>query len=155
MCSLKYFSQQLELTLALVISLKRGARTMTLVGMDLDRDFVASSPAASPLTSHKRAASSSPNNAAPSRHAKRNADAISKIARALRQVAMSLNTPSSPDITKHAIEMMEEDEFSEGEEPLVMHLFTKEIDIARTYVNTTKKSRRTAFIHSYLSETAL
>jgi hypothetical protein len=80
---------------------------------------------------------------------------MSEIAGALRQVAMSLNTPSSPDITKRAIEMMEEDEFSEGEEPLVMRLFTKEIDIARTYVNTTKKSSRTAFIRSYLTETTL
>lgn len=123
--------------------------------MDLDHDFVASSPAAAPSTSRKRAASSSPNKAAPSRRTKCNVDAMSEIAGALRQVTMSLNTPSSPDITKCAIEMMEEDEFSEGEEPLVMRLFTKEIDIARTYVNTTKKSRRTAFIRSYLTETTL
>jgi hypothetical protein len=123
--------------------------------MDLDRDFVASSPATAPSTSHKCAALSIPNKAAPSRCAKRQADAMSEIAGALCQVAMSLNTPSSPDITKRAIEMMEEDEFSEGEEPLVMRLFTKEIDIAHTYVNTTKKSRRTAFIRSYLTETTL
>ncbi|KAJ7735178.1 hypothetical protein B0H16DRAFT_1731442 [Mycena metata] len=130
-------------------------RLAMLVNMDLDNDFVASSPATAPSTSRKRAASSSPNKSAPSRRAKRNAEAISEIAGALRQVAMSLNAPSSPDITKRAIEMMEEDEFSEGEEPLVMRLFTKEIDIARTYVNTTKKSRRTASIRSYLAEMEL
>jgi len=130
--------------------------TDTVVGDD--DDLVASSPVAPAPTTRKRAASSSPNKSArpPSRRTKRNADAVSEIAGALRQVAMSLIPPESPDITKRAIQMMDEDnEFSSDEEPAVMRLFTKEVDVARTYINDPKKSRRTTFVRSILADTEL
>jgi hypothetical protein len=46
-------------------------------------------------------------------------------------------------------------EFSENEEPLVMRLFVKDIAITQTYITATKKSRRTAFIRSFLEDAEL
>jgi hypothetical protein len=51
--------------------------------------------------------------------------------------------------------MEEDDEFSEGEEPLVMRLFAKDISVAQTYIASTKKSRRVAFVRAILEDTEL
>ena len=52
--------------------------------------------------------------------------------------------------------MMEEDEeFSDGEEVAVMRLFSKDTAIAQTYIGSSKKSTRTAFIRSILEDAEL
>jgi hypothetical protein len=62
----------------------------------------------------------------------------------------------SPEVRSRAVQMMEEDEgFSSDEEPLVMRLFAKDISVAQTYIASTKKSRRVAFIRAILEDTEL
>lgn len=71
-------------------------------------------------------------------------------------MAKALTAPQSPDATSRAMELMDEDaDFSDGEQPAVMRLFTKEINVARTYISTSKKSRRTAYIRAILADDEL
>ena len=87
---------------------------------------------------------------------KHNADAASEVATALRNVVMSLNIVSSPEVSQHAIKMMEEDEeFSDGEEVAVMRHFSKDTAVAQTYIGSSKKSTHTAFIRSILEDAEL
>ena len=87
---------------------------------------------------------------------KHNADAESEVATALRNVVMSLNIVSSPEVCQHAIKMMEEDEgFSDGEEVAIMKLFSKDTAVAQTYFGSSKKSTHTAFICSILKDAKL
>ncbi|KAK6977451.1 hypothetical protein R3P38DRAFT_3237198 [Favolaschia claudopus] len=105
---------------------------------------------------HVRPASSSTPSSpsGPRTRRKRNADAASEIATALRDVGQSLTTISSPEARSRAIRVMEEDnDFSDGEEPYVMRLFAKDSAVAQTYIASSKKSNRTNFIRSILENT--
>jgi hypothetical protein len=51
--------------------------------------------------------------------------------------------------------MEDDDEFSSGEEVDVMRLFTKDISVAQTYIASSKKSRRTAYVRSILQDTEI
>ncbi|KAJ7314653.1 hypothetical protein DFH08DRAFT_1041289 [Mycena albidolilacea] len=102
-----------------------------------DDDLTPSSPMRTPAittSSRKRPAItstlSSPNRGPRSRR-KRNAEAASEISIALRDVAQSLNVVGSPEVRDWAIA------------------------IAQTYIAATKKSRRMAFIRSFLEDAEL
>ncbi|KAF7358753.1 MYB transcription factor 08 [Mycena sanguinolenta] len=120
-------------------------------------DLTPSSPAvaATPAPSRKRAASSSPADGGARRH-KRNADAASEIAGALQGVALSLNATGSPEVRRRAIKQMEDDaEFSEEEQVNIMRLFTRDTAVAQTYIASSKKHTRVAFICSVLDDDIL
>ncbi|KAJ7059779.1 hypothetical protein C8F01DRAFT_1145629 [Mycena amicta] len=105
-----------------------------------------------PSSSRKRAASLSPqkpNNGR--RNRRRNADAASDMASALRDVAGALKVTGSPEIRKRAIEILEDDDkFSDNDCVDAMALFEKNIAIAQTYIGSKNKERRTAYLQRHL-----
>lgn len=129
----------------------------TLVSSDLTPSSPVTSAVAASSHRKRPVSSSTPSSpSGPRSRRKRNTEAASEIATALRDVAKSLNTMGSPEVRSRAVRMMEEDdEFSEGEEPLVMRLFAKDISVAQTYIASTKKSRRVAFVRAILEDTEL
>ncbi|KAJ7223788.1 hypothetical protein C8J57DRAFT_1535928 [Mycena rebaudengoi] len=129
--------------------------TDTLVNDDLTLSSLV--VAQTPHPGRKRAASSSPLGSPCKRH-KHNAEAASDVSMALRDVALLLNIQPQgiPEVRRQAIRMMEEDgEFSDEEEVDIMCLFSKDTALAQTYIGSSKKTTRTAFIRSVLRDIEL
>ncbi|KAF7314853.1 Myb-like domain-containing protein [Mycena kentingensis (nom. inval.)] len=96
--------------------------------------------------------SSSPPKSARRRRA-RNADAATDMASALREVAGSMRVRGSPEIRADAVQLMEDDgELSDGECVNAMRLFTKEIEVAQTFLASKNKTRRTAFLQTAIAD---
>ncbi|KAJ6510775.1 hypothetical protein C8R45DRAFT_1207633 [Mycena sanguinolenta] len=117
-------------------------------------DLTASSPVRSRA---KRAASSSPiEKGRSSRKRKRNADSASEIATALMSVAGSLKVFTSPEIRDRAVKQMEDDgDFSDDDGANIMMLFSEReagTSMAQTYLASSKKDRRTAFLQRCLAK---
>ncbi|KAJ7703618.1 hypothetical protein B0H17DRAFT_1127233 [Mycena rosella] len=132
-----------------------GAGDMSTETLVQNEDLMPSSPICTPAPSRRKRAALSPVESSRKTH-KRNAKAASEIAIALRDVASSLNVVGSPEVRQRAIKMMEEDdEFSDGEEVNVMRLFSRDTAIAQTYIGSSKRTTRTAFICSILDDAEL
>ncbi|KAF7288468.1 Myb-DNA-bind-3 domain-containing protein [Mycena chlorophos] len=107
----------------------------------------------SPRAGQKRAASSSPQKPSGGRQRRRNADAASEMAAALRDVAGALHVRGSPEIRARAVELLEEDgDFSDDDVAIAMELFEEKVSVAQTYIASRNKETRTKYLQRRLEK---
>lgn len=89
-----------------------------------------------------------------SKHTNSSAVAISEVTSAINTMAASIKNDSiapSPVCHATAINLLDDDgDVSDSDQVQVIHLFSKNVCLADTYVAIPKKSRCTAFIHAEL-----